>query len=349
MIALLIALIYIGLMIYLANVEQIRGESHPLLTLMQYSLVIFIAVLVLNALAFALMTPDQVNDPEVAKQLQTVDRAAATGFVVFGIVSIVVMIFLIRSPILHQLIESYFYRKSKHEFRTYDSTLSVHKLAMMLVVIQVIAVGWIYVISGGTDGLDYSYDSSLQALGDLAVTALLYITFALLGVGWLTRRNIPEIVNRLDIRFPTRQDVMNGVGMAVLLYVMLLIATSIWSAMVSPELLEQQTAASQQLFEAFNSSLLLGFLLALMTGISEETLFRGAIQPVFGLIPTSIFFTIIHVQYTLTPATIILFIVSLGFGWLRLRVSTSAAIIAHITYNFIPFLLFALISSSGAV
>ena len=86
MIALLIALIYIGLMIYLANIEQIRGESHPLLTLMQYSFVIFIAVLILNALAFVVMTPDQVNDPAVAKQLQTVDRAAAMGFVVFGIV-----------------------------------------------------------------------------------------------------------------------------------------------------------------------------------------------------------------------------------------------------------------------
>lgn len=348
MIYLLIAMLYIGLMIYLANLEQVRGESHPLLTAMQYSLVLIVGVWILNALTFVVITPEQIEDPLVAQQVESIDRTAAIAFVTFGLVGIVAIIALIRSPLPHRWIEQYIYGNSTND-RAYDSSLSVHKLAVMLMIVQVIAIVWTLLISGGVTGLDLSYDTPWQALGDLASSALLYIVLALLGVGWLIRRDTLETLKRLDLRLPTRRDITYGVGMALLLYVMLIIASSIWTSMVTSDVLEQQTAASQQLFEAFNSSLLLGFLLALLTGISEEILFRGALQPVFGLLPTSIFFTIIHIQYALTPATIILFIVALGFGWLRLRIGTTASIIAHITYNFIPFLLFTLATNAGAL
>lgn len=349
MVILMIALLYIGMMVYLANLEQMRGESHPLLKIMQYSLVFLIGVWVLNALVFVFLTPEQVADPQLADQLARVDALSALGFVVFGSLAMLAIVSLIRSPILHQWIEQYLYRKSKDDLRTYDSTLSVHKLAVMLVIVQVVVVMWTFILSGGIEGLDFSYESSLLALGDVAGGAVLYSVLALLGVGWMVRRTLPEILQRLGIRFPTRRDWIMGIGMALLLYLVLILVSTIWTALVSPEVLEQQTAASQQLFEAFNSSLILGFLLALLTGISEEMLFRGALQPVFGWIPTSIFFTIIHIQYTLTPATLIIFIVSLGFGWLRKQVSTTSAMIAHITYNFIPFLLFTIFTNTGVV
>jgi membrane protease YdiL (CAAX protease family) len=57
---------------------------------------------------------------------------------------------------------------------------------------------------------------------------------------------------------------------------------------------------------------------------------------VFGLWPTSILFALIHMQYTLTPATLIILGVALGFGWLRQRYNTTVAIMAHFLYNFIP-------------
>ena len=140
-----------------------------------------------------------------------------------------------------------------------------------------------------------------------------------------------------------------GIAMAIVLYGISRVSSDIWMASVSPDVLEQQAAASRQLFESFNSSLVFGLLLALLTGFSEEILFRGALQPVFGIVPTSLFFTIIHIQYTLTPATLIIFIVSLGLGWLRQHISTTSVIIAHIVYNFIPFLLFTLATNTGAL
>jgi membrane protease YdiL (CAAX protease family) len=47
-------------------------------------------------------------------------------------------------------------------------------------------------------------------------------------------------------------------------------------------------------------------------------------------------------QYTLTPAILMILIAALGLAWLRERYSTTASIIAHFVYNFIPFLFLAL-------
>jgi membrane protease YdiL (CAAX protease family) len=133
---------------------------------------------------------------------------------------------------------------------------------------------------------------------------------------------------------PTRADVVWGVCAGIGLYVALIVMSTIWSALVPLDQIEQQSAAAEQIANAFNT-LPLAFLLSLAAGVSEEILFRGALQPIFGLVPTSIFFALLHVQYSLTPATIIIFIVGLGLGILRQRQSTSAAIIAHFVYNFV--------------
>ncbi len=349
MLILMFALLYIGSMIVLANLEQVRGESNPILTIMQYGLVMLVAVWVMNAITFIVMSPDQIADPNFAIQLERVDKTVVSFFIVLGSVAIVAIISLIRFTSPHKWLEQYLHNKSQGGIYAYDSTLSVHKLAIMLIIVQIVAVAWTFVASGGVAGLDFAYDTPLSALADLAMGAILYTTLAFLGVGWLIRRDTGEALHRLSLQLPTRQDVIMGIGMAIALYGMSRVFSEIWTMLVSPDVLEQQTAASQQLFNAFNHSLILGLLLALLTGISEEILFRGAIQHVFGIVPTSIFFTIIHIQYTLTPATIILFIVSLGFGWLRARYNTTSAIIAHMTYNFIPFLLYTLATNAGAL
>jgi len=73
--------------------------------------------------------------------------------------------------------------------------------------------------------------------------------------------------------------------------------------------------------------------------IGEEIAFRGALQPVFGLWPTALFFALVHIQYTLTPAALIIFGVALGLGWLRRRYNTTTSIVAHFLYDFSLFAL----------
>ena len=80
----------------------------------------------------------------------------------------------------------------------------------------------------------------------------------------------------------------------------------------------------------------LAFLLAATAAVGEEIAFRGALQPVFGFWPTAILFALTHMQYTLTPAALIIFGVAIVFGWIRQRFSTTMAIFTHFFYNFIP-------------
>ena len=120
---------------------------------------------------------------------------------------------------------------------------------------------------------------------------------------------------------------------------------AVWSALTPAADLKAQTVAAEQIGRAINT-LPLALLVSLTSAIGEEIFFRGALQPVFGIPLTSVFFALFHIQYTLTPASVLIFVVALGLGWLRSRYSTSASIIAHFVYNFVPLTLAILFGSS---
>ena len=76
-------------------------------------------------------------------------------------------------------------------------------------------------------------------------------------------------------------------------------------------------------------------MLAAAAGLSEELLFRGALQPIFGIVPTSLIFAVSHVQYGLSPATLTVFLLSVVLGIIRKRSNTTVAILVHAGYNFV--------------
>ena len=75
-------------------------------------------------------------------------------------------------------------------------------------------------------------------------------------------------------------------------------------------------------------------LLGVSAGVGEELAMRGALQPRFGLIGTSLLFAVLHVQYS--PIGI-LTIAALGMllGLIRKRTSTSTAIAVHVLYDIV--------------
>nr|WP_255724593.1 CPBP family intramembrane glutamic endopeptidase [Shimazuella soli] len=75
--------------------------------------------------------------------------------------------------------------------------------------------------------------------------------------------------------------------------------------------------------------------LGLAAALGEELIFRGAMLPKFGLIYTSILFTLIHANYGLSVATLIVFILAITLGILRKRHSTTLTMITHASYNII--------------
>src|SRR5262249_53261327 len=154
--------------------------------------------------------------------------------------------------------------------------------------------------------------------------AVLEVVIALLGVGLALRRTPQQTFERLGLRVPTLSDIVWGIGVGLFFIGLLGVFGTIWENATSPEQLAEQTAAAEQISEAF-PTLPLAFIMAASAAIGEEIWIRGALQPVFGIIISSIFFVLLHTQYTLTPATLIILVLSLGLGWLRQRQSTTAA------------------------
>ncbi|MCY3779637.1 MAG: type II CAAX endopeptidase family protein [Chloroflexi bacterium] len=173
----------------------------------------------------------------------------------------------------------------------------------------------------------------------LVITSAAYLVAALLGVGWLTRRRFAAVLQRLDLKLPNRRDWLEGLALACALFVLAQTGVALWADLAPPALFDIQTHAARHIFESLNASWLAGMLFALTAALSEEILFRGALQPIFGIVISSLLFALLHTQYLLTPAALILLVVSLGFGWLRTRRNTSAAIICHAAYNALPFLM----------
>lgn len=77
----------------------------------------------------------------------------------------------------------------------------------------------------------------------------------------------------------------------------------------------------------------------LSAGIGEELLFRGALQPRFGIVLTSLLFAVGHAHYGLSPAMAEVFVVGLVLGLVRRRINTTACIAIHAGYNFLDLLL----------
>ena len=78
---------------------------------------------------------------------------------------------------------------------------------------------------------------------------------------------------------------------------------------------------------------------ALAASITEEVLFRGALQPRFGLWVTAVLFAVGHFQYGLSLATGEVLVIGLLLGVLRQRTNTTACILVHLAYDFLDLVL----------
>jgi membrane protease YdiL (CAAX protease family) len=106
---------------------------------------------------------------------------------------------------------------------------------------------------------------------------------------------------------------------------------------VQPDLYRRVGEISETLFDPKDLSVVAAALFALLIGVGaglgEETLFRGAVQPVLGIPVTSVLFASMHVQYGPSLLLGYIFVLSIGLGLLRRYVNTTASFLAHAGYN----------------
>lgn len=175
--------------------------------------------------------------------------------------------------------------------------------------------------------------SPVEILG----TAVPLVIIAFFGVGFLVRRSPRETLRRLGfggISLPQ----LGVIGLFVVGSLALAFAADAAFAALQPDLYEQVGDLSEGLFNpagyTLGGALLFALMVGLAAGIGEETLLRGAVQPVFGIFATSLLFASLHIQYGPSIILAQIFIWSLAVGVLRNRINTTACIIAHAAYNF---------------
>ncbi|MBI5930579.1 MAG: CPBP family intramembrane metalloprotease [Chloroflexi bacterium] len=221
------------------------------------------------------------------------------------------------------------------ELRGFDPHNTVHMLAMVLCVYLIGSQFANFAVSGGISG--YA-DSAGVTWGDLILNFIPMIVIPIAGAGFLMRRSLGEVLERLGFHRLTLESIGVGIGVAIGAFVFAYIIGIIWFLLVPAELFKEQTEASQAISDSIDTIWLV-LAVSFTSSVGEEIAFRGALQPIFGFWWTAILFTLVHIQYTLTPATIIIFAVALGLGWVRRRYNLYAAITAHFLYNFVQLIL----------
>jgi membrane protease YdiL (CAAX protease family) len=170
---------------------------------------------------------------------------------------------------------------------------------------------------------------------------LLILSF--IGVGVFVRRSPREAAKRLGWVAPRSKRWWLVAVLGIFVFLAVAYGIERVADKLTPSTQQQLSNATNVLFSRFNNPLgvvLLGVLPALM----EETLFRGAMVPRLGIVVTAVLFAALHTQYAVTFATLEVFVLGIGLGWLRVRSgSTLPCMVTHAGYNIavgvIPYLI----------
>ncbi len=164
------------------------------------------------------------------------------------------------------------------------------------------------------------------------------------GVGVFVSRTPKLCMQRLGWEKPTGTQI--GIGIS-LIFVSFFYdyLWSIYAQGLHQDLgqkLSMYNSGTFQVAGGFTASIILALATALFAGIGEETLSRGALQPVFGIIPAGLMHGALHAQFAQAP----IFILQVA-GWscmmgvVRKYTNTTTTIIGHAGFNFVTTFLFA--------
>ena len=223
------------------------------------------------------------------------------------------------------------------KFSTLDAANPLH--AVSLAMSMFIPVYLAFTLGIGLDTLATQLAARAEETGQAPVTiaflwaqTALFVFIALIGVGWLTRRAFGETLARLGIVKPTGQQILIGIGGALLMVPVVTLIGALAQA-VGFGVDADVDALTEQLIGPISQSPWGILTIGLAAAIGEEAIFRGALQPRFGLIATALLFSLLHSNYGLSLSTLIVFILGLLLGWLRIKYNTTTAMVAHAVYN----------------
>ncbi len=209
-----------------------------------------------------------------------------------------------------------------------DPDNPVHELALVFAVallgLQVSAIAF-------TDVLASNNSQPPLTVLDLLEDELPFLVTAIVGVGIFIRRSPVESARRLGVVVPAWWQLPLAVACAGVFFGVSQ-ASDALSHVWSPALAHRVDMTTQHVFGQLDNPLGIAAI-ALIPGICEEVMFRGALQPRLGLVLTALLFTSIHTEYGLSFDTLAIFVIAIGLGLIRKYTNTTTSCACHVSYN----------------
>lgn len=150
------------------------------------------------------------------------------------------------------------------------------------------------------------------------------------GTRFRWRRTPAAVRDRLGLAAATPATLLVGVLTAVALVAMTFAGQWITAAL-APDLAANVSRIAAQA-QANIGGFAAAAVAAILVAVGEELLFRGAIQPRFGILLTALAFAALHTQYGFGVAPLTVLALGLALGLARRLANTTATLIAHVLY-----------------
>ncbi len=164
------------------------------------------------------------------------------------------------------------------------------------------------------------------------------------GIGIFVKRDFKSAIDRLGWKKPTMKQVGIGLGLIVFSFLYDYV-WSLYTHQMGTDLATKLAVYNSGTFSVVGGvekSLILALATAIFAGVGEETLIRGALQPVFGIFPAAVLHGILHAQFNHAPVFIIqVALWSCVMGLVKKYTNTTTTIIGHAGFNFLTTFLFA--------
>jgi uncharacterized protein len=168
-------------------------------------------------------------------------------------------------------------------------------------------------------------------LADVLASEIPFLLMAAAGVGLYIRRDVAAAAERLGLTRPKWWQISIALASAGAFFAFIQLADYL-SHRWTPQVAIQVDKTTQHVFGGLGDPIGIAAL-ALLPGICEEILFRGALQPRIGLLATAALFTSIHTQYGLSFDALAVLVVAVGLGLIRKYANTTTSCVCHVSYN----------------
>lgn len=206
-----------------------------------------------------------------------------------------------------------------------------HPVHLVALVLCTILLGTQITSLAFTDVLAANNATPPLTIPDLIEDELPFLIVALAGVGIFLRRRAGATLERLGLVVPAWWHLALALAAAGIFFAFAS-QMDVLSHALTPDVARKVDFTTQHVFGGLNGPW--GIVaLALLPGLCEEILFRGALQPRIGIVATAVLFASIHTEYGLSLDTLAVFAIALGLGLIRKYANTTASCTCHVSYN----------------